>query len=297
MNSRWLGSALAVRDVRVAVRAVDEVGVDRRVYVRAGHARRVTSTAASVPSATATTSKDGNARRRWPAAAFGQRWDGATLKKLFERMEEMPPDDPAARLTREAVRRHPRVSPERQQHSRRNGGARRGQRRAGGDQVQQSAAKVVSWRASCEEPCPARPLLASLRSRPRRGGARAIALRARRVEDLRRRPGEHALLAARSDQQGQLLEAEDRLARSTPMRSAAPDTLYSATPLFVRNVLYTTVGHDSHRRRAQSRRPARCCGSTSKTRGRAARTRRERARAAAWRTGRALMDPISASST
>ena len=40
-------------------------------------------------------------RERAPAlagAAFGQRWDGATLKKLFERMEEMPPDDPAARL-------------------------------------------------------------------------------------------------------------------------------------------------------------------------------------------------------
>lgn len=39
---------------------------------------------------------------RAPALAggpFGQRWDGATLKKLFERMEEMPPDDPAARLT------------------------------------------------------------------------------------------------------------------------------------------------------------------------------------------------------
>ena len=30
--------------------------------------------------------------------AFGQRWDGATLKKLFERIEEMPPDNPAARL-------------------------------------------------------------------------------------------------------------------------------------------------------------------------------------------------------
>jgi len=29
---------------------------------------------------------------------FGQRWDGATLKKLFDRMAEMPPDDPAARL-------------------------------------------------------------------------------------------------------------------------------------------------------------------------------------------------------
>jgi mono/diheme cytochrome c family protein len=30
--------------------------------------------------------------------AFAQRWDRATLKRLFERMEEMPPDDPAARL-------------------------------------------------------------------------------------------------------------------------------------------------------------------------------------------------------
>src|SRR5262245_10002933 len=30
--------------------------------------------------------------------AFGQRWDGATLKKLFERMEQMPPGDPKARL-------------------------------------------------------------------------------------------------------------------------------------------------------------------------------------------------------
>jgi mono/diheme cytochrome c family protein len=29
---------------------------------------------------------------------FGQRWDGATLKKLFERVEDMPPDNPAARL-------------------------------------------------------------------------------------------------------------------------------------------------------------------------------------------------------
>ena len=40
-------------------------------------------------------------RERAPALAggtFGQRWDGATLQKLFERMAEMPPDDPAARL-------------------------------------------------------------------------------------------------------------------------------------------------------------------------------------------------------
>jgi mono/diheme cytochrome c family protein len=39
---------------------------------------------------------------RAPALAggtFAQRWDGATLKKLFERVEQMPPDDPNARLT------------------------------------------------------------------------------------------------------------------------------------------------------------------------------------------------------
>lgn len=40
-------------------------------------------------------------RERSPALAgssFAQRWDGATLKKLFERMQEMPPDDPRKRL-------------------------------------------------------------------------------------------------------------------------------------------------------------------------------------------------------
>lgn len=40
-------------------------------------------------------------REKAPAlagGAFAQKWDGATLKKLFERMQEMPPDDPAARL-------------------------------------------------------------------------------------------------------------------------------------------------------------------------------------------------------
>jgi mono/diheme cytochrome c family protein len=40
-------------------------------------------------------------RERSPAlagASFGERWDGATLKKLFERMQEMPPGDPAKRL-------------------------------------------------------------------------------------------------------------------------------------------------------------------------------------------------------
>jgi mono/diheme cytochrome c family protein len=40
-------------------------------------------------------------REKSPSLAggsFAQRWDGATLKKLFERMQEMPPANPAARL-------------------------------------------------------------------------------------------------------------------------------------------------------------------------------------------------------
>jgi mono/diheme cytochrome c family protein len=41
-------------------------------------------------------------RERAPALAggtFAQRWDRATLKTLFERVEAMPPDRPGARLT------------------------------------------------------------------------------------------------------------------------------------------------------------------------------------------------------
>jgi mono/diheme cytochrome c family protein len=30
---------------------------------------------------------------------FAQRWDGSALNKLFERMEDMPPDDPNKRLS------------------------------------------------------------------------------------------------------------------------------------------------------------------------------------------------------
>lgn len=45
--------------------------------------------------------EDLEGREKAPALAggsFAQRWDDATLKKLFERMQEMPPDNPAARL-------------------------------------------------------------------------------------------------------------------------------------------------------------------------------------------------------
>jgi len=40
-------------------------------------------------------------REKSPAlagSAFAQRWDGATLKKLFEHMQQMPPGDPGKRL-------------------------------------------------------------------------------------------------------------------------------------------------------------------------------------------------------
>src|SRR5262245_26532082 len=40
-------------------------------------------------------------REKSPALAgpaFAQRWEGATLKTLFEHMEQMPPGDPAKRL-------------------------------------------------------------------------------------------------------------------------------------------------------------------------------------------------------
>ena len=46
--------------------------------------------------------EDLEGRERAPALAgvtFNQRWDGAALKKLFERLEEMPPAKPEARLT------------------------------------------------------------------------------------------------------------------------------------------------------------------------------------------------------
>jgi len=45
--------------------------------------------------------EDLEGRERSPALAgssFSERWDGATLKKLFERMQEMPPGDPGKRL-------------------------------------------------------------------------------------------------------------------------------------------------------------------------------------------------------
>ena len=43
---------------------------------------------AAAPNATAMISTDASGRRHWPAVTFIERWDGAALKKLFERMED-----------------------------------------------------------------------------------------------------------------------------------------------------------------------------------------------------------------
>ena len=99
MNSRWLGSVLAVAVVMfVSASGQSTKSVWNGVYsseqaTRGGDLYRIKCAECH--------GDDLEGRERAPAlagGAFGQRWDGATLKKLFERMEEMPPDDPAARL-------------------------------------------------------------------------------------------------------------------------------------------------------------------------------------------------------
>jgi len=99
MNSRWPGSVLAVAVVMlVSASGQSTKSVWNGVYsseqaTRGGDLYRIKCAECH--------GDDLEGRERAPAlagGAFGQRWDGATLKKLFERMEEMPPDDPAARL-------------------------------------------------------------------------------------------------------------------------------------------------------------------------------------------------------
>jgi len=99
MNSRWPGSVLAVAVVMlVSASGQSTKSVWNGVYsseqaTRGGDLYRIKCAECH--------GDDLEGRERTPAlagGAFGQRWDGATLKKLFERMEEMPPDDPAARL-------------------------------------------------------------------------------------------------------------------------------------------------------------------------------------------------------
>ena len=98
MNSRWLGSTLVLASVMfVSAFAQSTKSVWSGVYT----SEQATRGGDLYQSKCASCHGDDlEGREHAPALAggpFGQRWDGATLKKLFERMEEMPPDDPAAR--------------------------------------------------------------------------------------------------------------------------------------------------------------------------------------------------------
>lgn len=97
MNRRWLGSALAVLMFAPAL-----VQPTKSVWSGVYTPEQATRGGDLYRSKCAECHGDDlEGRERAPAlagGAFGQRWDGAALKKLFERMEEMPPDDPAARL-------------------------------------------------------------------------------------------------------------------------------------------------------------------------------------------------------
>ena len=93
------------RDVRRGVCPVDQVGVGRCLHERAGNHSALISTRGSAPSVTATTSKAASARRRSRAGHSRSAGIARRLKTLFERVEAMPPDRPAARADRNAVRR------------------------------------------------------------------------------------------------------------------------------------------------------------------------------------------------
>jgi quinoprotein glucose dehydrogenase len=75
---------------------------------------------------------------------------------------------------------------------------------------------------------------------PRR--RRTASRRARQLAHLRRQPGEPALLAARQITKDNFNKLEIAWRLKTDFLGPRPDTLYSATPLFVDGVLYTTAG-------------------------------------------------------
>ena len=95
MNSRWLGSALALA---VVMSAQSTKSVWSGVYTSEQAARGADLYSSKCAECHGDDLEGRERAAALSGAAFGQRWDGATLKKLFERMEEMPPDDPAARL-------------------------------------------------------------------------------------------------------------------------------------------------------------------------------------------------------
>ena len=107
----------------------------------------------------------------------------------------------------------------------------------------------------------------------------------RRVADLRRRPRQHTVLAARPDHQGQLQQARGRVAVQDRRARPAPGIQLQATPLMVERRRLLHRRHAPRGRRARRRAPARCCGCTARTKASAAKRRRASSRAAASPTG------------
>jgi mono/diheme cytochrome c family protein len=98
MNRRWLALVLVTVALYATAFAQTTKSVWAGVYTTE-QATRGTDLYNRVCSECHGDDLDG--REKSPAlagGAFTQRWDGATLKKLFERMQEMPPGDPAKHL-------------------------------------------------------------------------------------------------------------------------------------------------------------------------------------------------------
>ena len=62
------------------------------------------------------------------------------------------------------------------------------------------------------------------------------------MADLRRRPGRHALRAARPDQQGNFNTLEGAWRFKTDALGPRPELNFQSTPLMVGGVVYTTAG-------------------------------------------------------
>ena len=203
---------------------------------------------------------------RSPALAgltFAQRWHGATLTKLYERIEAMPPEAPKSLTAKQYVDVLAFLLRANEYPA--------GQTPLAPDQL---ALVGVSARAGSRQAC---------------GGGR--------VEDVRRRPRQHAVRAARPDQQGQFLEAPNRLAaQDGSVRTAAGHPLLGDAADGRRCALHHGR-HAPRRRRAQRRDRRAAVDAQPKTKARVARTRRGPAPAEASRTGRAPTDLTSASST
>ena len=107
--------------------------------------------------------------------------------------------------------------------------------------------------------------------------------------------GQHALLAARSDQRRQLQQARGRVAVQDRQPRPAPRVQLRGDAADGRTACSTRPPARGARSSRSTRRPARCCGCTARTKARAARRRRGSCPGrglAYWTDGREERDPL-----